>query len=632
MKFSILILLFINANLFGADPKYPASSIPSELKEKMYAVIREEKIQHRILSASSSTYTNRLVITILNEKAKSLAQLNVHYDKMTSIKSIKGFVYDEAGKEIRKLKQSDLSDQSTYDGFSLFSDNRVKRASLSHTSYPYTIEMEYELEMKYLYSFQDFYLYHDDEISAQMIEYSVVYPFNLKPRYNLFKIEEPSTSIIDRYEEMKWQFTNVIPDKFEPLSPPMNQVVPNISMSPIEFEYGGYSGKMDSWKNYGLWQKELNKGRGELPSATKIKVQELTAGMSSNEEKIKVLYNYLQNKTRYVSIQEGVGGLQPFPATLVDEVGYGDCKALSNYMVALLGEVGVKGYYTKIRAGENERDIKKDFPSHQTNHIIVAVPNGLDTLWLECTSQTNPFGYLGSFTGDRFGLMITEEGGKLVRTPSYQAEQNTQFRKAEVIINASGNATAKIKTSYSGIQYENGDLNFILDRTDRQKDWILRHTQIPSFDVVSYTMTQQKDKIPVAVVELELKLDRLVSVSGKRIFLSPNLMNRINYVPEKLESRKQPVVRHTAYVDADTIHYRLPDDYYPEFLPAPIKLKTIFGEYESAFSLDQGEVIYIRRVKMLKGQYQPESYDELVNFYKAINKADNAKIVFVNKT
>ena len=133
-------------------------------------------------------------------------------------------------------------------------------------------------------------------------------------------------------------------------------------------------------------------------------------------------YEYVQSKTRYVSIQEGIGGLQPFPASIVDKYGYGDCKALSNYTVALLQEVGVKSFYTKIRAGEGEPDLLLDFPAQQTNHVVVAIPNDKDTIWLECTSQTNPFGYTGSFTGDRYALMITEEGGKIARTPSFSAK------------------------------------------------------------------------------------------------------------------------------------------------------------------------------------------------------------------
>src|SRR5205814_5085379 len=109
---------------------------------------------------------------------------------------------------------------------------------------------------------------------------------------------------------------------------------------------------------------------------------------------------------------------------------------------------------------------------HQINHVIFSVPNEKDTLWLECTSQTNPFGYQGSFTEDRWALMITDSGGKLVRTLNYSPEQNQQSRNAEVILEPTGNAKAKISTTFTGIQYESGGLRSVLHNTDDQKKWL----------------------------------------------------------------------------------------------------------------------------------------------------------------
>jgi transglutaminase-like putative cysteine protease len=632
----IFLILWLPVHTRGAGIKYPVSEIPEELKTKMYAVIREQRIQNIIYSKNSSAYTYRLVITILNAKAKNYAWLNVHYDKMTTVKSMKATIYNELGVEIRKLKPGDIEDQSVYDGFSIFNDNRVKTANLTYSNYPYTVEMEYELHNKYLYSLPDFYLYTDDEVSAQQLTYSVIYPKDLKPLYRIFKTPTPEIISLDNgtKEEMRWQFSNVIPEKFEPASPFIHQIVPNISVSPVEFEYGGYAGKMDSWKNYGLWQAALIQGRTDLREETKRRVKELIQQAGTVEEKTRILYEYLQNKTRYVSIQEGIGGMQPFAASLVDEVGYGDCKALSNYMVALLREAGIKGYYTKIKAGDQEPDMKLDFTGHQTNHVIVAVPNNRDTLWLECTNQTNPFGYLGRFTGDRHALMITEEGGKIVKTPTYSAEQNTQTRTADVIVDKTGNAKANIKTIYSGLKYENGNLHFVLgdNRYDDQKKWIQNNTQIPSFDIIAFSMYHKKEKIPSAIVNISLALNRLATVSGKRIFLTPNLMNRSTYIPGKTDNRKNSIVWRTAYIDCDTIRFSLPEDVYPEFVPEPIIIETQFGKYESVFKPDQGSLLYIRKLKINKGEFPPESYSEMVDFYKNINKADNIKMVLINKT
>lgn len=634
MKKLIVAFIVIATSTYGGDLQYPVNQIPEDLKKGMYAVVRFQELRWDIQSKSSASIHFKQAITILNAKAKSHAKIIVGYDKLRSIKSLKGVVYDAQGKEIKKLKQSDIIDQSNFDGFSLYSDNRLKYADLTQATYPYTVEFEYEIQLKYLYSGPDFFLYDDDEISTQKTSYIISYPTDLKPRYKLISIKEPILEKTkDGKEQLVWVFENVKPTKFERLSPDQEQIIPNIKASPVSFEYGGYEGRMDTWKDYGLWQAKLNEGRNNLTDQAKQKARELTKNASTREEKTKILYEYLQNKTRYVSIQLGIGGLQPFEAKTVDQTGYGDCKALSNYMVSLLAEVGVTGYYTTIMAGRGEAEIDKDFPSHQGNHVIVAVPNQADTLWLECTSQTNPFNWMGSFTGDRYAMMVTEKGGVLVRTPSYPAEQNVQTRTAKVLLESTGNAKATVKTIYKGLQYETDGLNFHLeDQYDNQKKWIQENTQIPSFDLVKFSVKNNKAKIPSAEVETELILNRFASVSGKRIFLTPNLMNRSTFIPEKLESRKTNIVLRTPFIDMDTIRYQIPEEIYPEFLPEPLKFSSRFGEYEASFKIDQGSLLYIRRVKMKKGEFPAESYTELIDFYKNMNKADNTKIVFVTKT
>lgn len=109
-------------------------------------------------------------------------------------------------------------------------------------------------------------------------------------------------------------------------------------------------------------------------------------------------------------------------------------------------------------------------------------------------------------------------------------------------------------------------------------------------------------------------------------------MNRNSFIPEKAENRKTEIVRNFGYIDYDTIRYKIPEEIYPEFLPEPVQLKSRFGEYECAYTLDQGLVIYTRKLKINKGKYPPETYQEFTDFYKSINRADNVKLVFLTKT
>jgi len=252
---------------------------------------------------------------------------------------------------------------------------------------------------------------------------------------------------------------------------------------------------------------------------------------------------------------------------------------------------------------------------------------------MECTSQIKPFNYNGKFTGDRLALMITEDGGKLVRTTFYTPEQNRQTRTADVTVDMLGNGVAKVATIYGGTQYENGGLYTIQgNQTDEQKKWVQNNTDIPSFTVNSFSMKEKKSSLPSVNVKLDLTLNRLASVSGKRFFISPNLMNKSTYVPEKIANRKTNVVVRSNYLDLDTVIFHFPENLYPEFLPPPVKIATRFGEYETKYQFDEGKLVYIRKMKIWRGTYPKESYNELIDFYKNVSKSDNTKVVFLNKT
>jgi transglutaminase-like putative cysteine protease len=630
---ALVLIISSYSNDLRDVPKYPVNQIPEALRKNVKAVVREDEVIFKILSQKSATVHIHYAVTILTTNGADFASSQISYDKMRKIKDLRAVAYDADGKVIEKLKSGDFIDQAAFDGSSLFSDSRVKTFDLTQSTLPYTVEVEYDIDYSMLFTIDGSSITSQENVSVQHFVYELVYPAALKPRIKTYNItaQPVVSSPSGGTESTRWTLDNVMPLVIEPMASP-NDFVPRIAAAPNNFEVQGYAGDLSTWEGYGKWQLALNEGRDVLPDATKAKVKELTKNLKTNEEKAKVLYEYMQSKTRYVGIQLGIGGWQPFEASVVDKNGYGDCKALSNYMVSLLKEAGIKGYYTKIRAGYGE-DIDATFPSVQTNHIIVAVPNEKDTLWLECTSQTAPFGYLGTFTGNRHALMVTENGGKIVRTRYYPQTVNVQSTTAEVDLDMNGNAKAHVKTDYSGLQYENQNLDYVVNlSTEEQKKWIQKNTNIPTFDVAKFSIANKKEKIPTATVKADLILNKYASVSNKRIFVTPNLMNRSSFIPEKVANRKTSFTFITSFTDIDTIRYNIPEGIYPEFLPPDARYESRFGIYEAGFKLDAGSLIYVRKFVRKDGQFPPESYPELIDFYKNINKADNAKLVFLNKT
>lgn len=633
MRLLLVCILFCQYFSIAKADQFSINTIPPELLRDANMIIRQADVAFTITGSDEAIYSVKVAYTILNENAKDYASRYIYYDQYRRVSAFSGAVYDAQGKLIRKLRKSDIQDQSAVSGFSLYEDSRVRFADLSTSRYPYTVAFEYEVRYKYLYSIPSFVVMPNQNIAVEKATYSLTYPPDLVPRYKVMNISnEPTKSSGSGVETLTWRFENMDAFKWESFGSSPYEQTPYIMLAPTKFKYDGYAGEMDTWERYGNWISLLGQGRSELNEATKLKVHELVNGKNTIEEKARVLYEYMQNKTRYVSIQLGIGGLQPFEASVVDQTGYGDCKALSNYMVALLEEVGIKGYYALINAGRGAAPVQTDLPSHQFNHAIVAVPNGLDTLWLECTSQTNPFGYLGTFTSDRYALLISDQGSKLVKTPTYDEYQNLQTRKADVFVSKNGEAQVSISTTYTGLQYENDGLYAVLNQKDALEKWLNRNINIPSFDLEEFAVDHTKDQIPSAKIDVKLNIAKLGTVSGRRLFLLPNLMNRNSFVPEINQNRQSDIIINMGWTDFDTIRYHLPEQVSPEFIPEPILISSVFGDYEASFVVKEGMLVYYRKVQLKKGRYSPDNYEALREFYANIRKADNMRMVFLSET
>ncbi len=629
LLFALLFLLGLST--MANENSFNASFIPDSLKKNANAVIRYDSISYHLINPGKAVLTRHKVITILNEHTNGLTQMYVVYDKHSKINSFSGEILDTEGNRIRKIKKDDITDNSLVGSYTLFQDDRYLSFDGLHHSYPYTIVFDYEITYNGIVSINRWMPIPGYRVSVEKSTFSIIADNHQKINFKLVnlpqKVEPKEQENSTLYS---WELTNRTVLEKEPYAPSYLEIFPVLWSTPEKFEYQGTSGEFKSWESFGKWEQNLLEGRQEISEKTKKEVKELTQNATTDKEKTELIYKYFQNKTRYISIQLGIGGWQPFPASVVDEVGYGDCKALSNYMVALLKTVGIKSIYTVIGNGDS-KIMFPDFPSMgQANHVIVCVPFEKDTTWLECTSQEYPFGYIGSGNNDRYALLITEEGGKLVKTPSLGKEVNLQIRNADVNLDANGNANATVSTEFSGLQYSNR--HFILSESkEEQKKWYLKNMEFNTPKLNSFGVSEKTENFPAIKEELDLFLPSYSIASGGRLFLRPNLMNSFSRPPAKVKNRKFPFEREFAYTDIDSVTYTIPEGFVLESAMENTSLKNEFGEYDIKVEINGNELIYMRKVVMNKGYWPAEKYDTFRTFYAQMYKLDQGKVVFVKQ-
>jgi hypothetical protein len=402
-------------------------------------------------------------------------------------------------------------------------------------------------------------------------------------------------------------------------------------LAPSDFESQGYKGNMSTWENYGKFMNQLRAGRDVLPEDIKRKVHELTDSLKDKRQKIYVLYDFMQRNTHYISIQLGIGGWQPFPADYVAAKRYGDCKALSNYMVALLKEAGITAKYVEIRAGQNASPMVEDFPSFQSNHVISCVPMGKDTIWLECTSQTESPGFMGTFTGGRKAILIDDDGGHIVRTPSYGAADNLRCRVVDAGIDVDGNLDAAVNTRYTGVRQEIPHSLMYDVSPDFREKYLNSLFNLPTYKVDKSHYEEQKGTIPEVKEYLHVLSPNYGSVSGKRLFITPDLFDKSGIRLPAEHDRKYDCIYDRAFTDIDSITIRIPSGYKPESVPQELKLESKFGRYSASVKVLSDKIVYYRRWEESVSRFPPSDYAELTRFYEKIYKADRSRIVLVKE-
>lgn len=619
-----LIVSFISTATFSQ--RYAFDKISDELKIGANAVYRIDEKVFTVESSSKSKVKRKVAITLLNETAENYRFPDLHYSKFEKISGIKGSIYDEKGDLVEVIKSSNILDRSINLGGSFHSDSRVKTILFPLIKYPYTIEYEYELSINGIISYPTWYFQKSPYASVESSGIQFIVPNDVEVKF--LEVNLPvkiDTLSIDDHTIYTWRVDDLPAIQINQFASSYYRF-PILYASPVDFEIEGYKGSTRSWETFGNWNNLMIENRDELPEKEMKKVQELVKDINNEREKVKVIYEYMQSKTRYMNIILGIGGWQPIPANEVATKGYGDCKALSNYTMALLKAAGIKSYYTLINSGVNE-EIYPEFVSNQFNHVILCVPQENDTIWLECTNQTFPFNYLGLGNSDRHALLITEEGGKIVRTPDFKKQDNVIKTFANIKLNANESITkASVVTQASGMYYGQYFGTFGQQSEEGIKRELNSNLNFHTFEVDAAKFDFQKSENPNITLQYDLNIRNFASSSESRLYFEPSFKKEGFILDEPFGVR---ISEYTTKVDS--LIYEIPSGYLVEYLPQNKQFDTKFGKYIFEIKPDNEKIYFTRFFELNKGIYSIDEFSEFYNFINSVANSDRERIVLRKK-
>jgi hypothetical protein len=625
----ILFIFIVLISTITTAQRYPVSEIAAALKNDANAVIRLDKTLIQLDDYDNMTMTSHLVVTVFNKLGEAIVDPSISFNKNGNVKTCLVNLYDEKGELIDRFKKNDFEEVSA-SGSDLYTDEKEKELNFTTPKYPYTFEFYYEFKTSNTAFLPRFVPIGYTGVSIEKSEFKIHNESDSKMsvhEYNFegYDIDKQATS-----NSVSYALHNFKAIDYEYYTPSPLEFLPISYFTLSKFNLEGQEVIINSWQDFGQWQaQKLLKDRDKLPQETINEVALLVKDLDNTRDKAKAIYEYVQGKTRYVSIQIGLGGWQPAAAEEVDRLSYGDCKGLTNYTMALLKSQGIESYYTIVEALSDGRDLNEEVLALQGNHVILTVPLEDENVFLECTSQTSPFNFLGVHTDDRKALMITPTGAEFVQTHSYATEDNRVKIDSELVFDDEFMLKGKLERRSYGIPYD-----YISEiENGRQNDIRMYYKRYWGYlnDLKFSEVIFKNDKENVEFTEItNLQTTNYVSKAGNRILLNPNVFSRWTDIPEQDLKRDIGIEIRRGKTYIDQISIKLPESYKIESFFDPVKLETKFGNYSSSVKFSEDNtLIYTRKFVLESGKYESAEYSDFRDFFIQIAKNDNSKIVLI---
>jgi transglutaminase-like putative cysteine protease len=618
------IMVLAASPVLAQNISYVLSSVSEPVKKNAHVITRYKNQVFEVTDLDKATLTIHDVTTVVDREGMHALRFGVHTSKERVLDEVEIKVYDAFGKQINKYRKKDMHTQAVGEG--LIDDGFYTYFSIPAPSFPVTVETKYEIRFKGTLFYPTFHIISPGE-GVEISSFTAKVPKDLDLRYKDKNISlKPEITEDAKSKMYKWTVTNLSPVADEEGAVSSEHRFPSVQLAPNKFSLYGSEGDISSWKNFGLWARNLFRGLDELPEAKKAFFRDLVKNAKDEREKVRIIYEYLQKNFRYVSIQLGIGGFRPFSAEFTDNKKYGDCKALSNYMRAALKAVGIESHPAWINAQYNGLPVDPSFPRDNFNHVILCVPQPKDSIWLECTSSTAEFGVLGSSTENRNALLLTDEGGILVPTPVSKPEQNC-FNVNTIIQlkeDASGTTETMFKTNG---RYRQIMEHFLTENKDDQKEYFVRGLGFKQPDEFEF---KKKEAEGMHTTTLVMALEKVPEfVAGNKMFISPRLYKLSASKLPKAENRKLDYYFYNPFEQNDTTVIQLPAGYTMDALPTNKELSCAYATYSTKYWFNEEQkAIYSSAKLVLKQQKIPAaSYAEVKKFFDEILLDDSQRIV-----
>lgn len=256
-------------------------------------------------------------------------------------------------------------------------------------------------------------------------------------------------------------------------------------------------------------------------------VAEVTADDRSASDKAAHIYNWVQKNLHYVAFEAGLEGFTPREASAVMKRKYGDCKDMTSILVAMYRKAGLDAHFAWVGTRSLPYVLEETPYPFAFNHMICAVRNGDDWIFVDGTHPLLPFGEIREdLQGKQAMIAIDRNNYKIVTLPEVAPGKNTTVDSTILTFMPGGKVSGSLSQHYRGYRALGVAEIMMYNKADDREKAItaLTHRGSGRYHQERYSITPNGSN--EMVVYAGFDVENYVHQVGKQYFFNMNLLRR----------------------------------------------------------------------------------------------------------
>lgn len=379
------------------------------------------------------------------------------------------------------------------------------------------------------------------------------------------------------------------------------------------------------------WYRKLIADIGNDIAPVKARAVELTRDAQSEEEKVKLVFQWVQDNIRYIAFEDGIAGFKPEKAQEVLRKKYGDCKGMANLMVEMLRALGLDAR----RCWIGTRHIAYDYSTPSLavdNHMIAVWMKNNKPVYLDATEKYIGFGEIAERIQGRQTLI--EDGAKFIlgHVPGTTARQNTAFEKRKLVMEGS-HLKGHVAQSWKGenkVMLLSG-LNSI--RSEKQELALSRYLAEGknNVEISGLRIANLTDYNKDLIVEYDMTWKNALAEFGEEVYVEVD--NRRNFESFKIDPAKRKLPYWFDFKNHLVLEteLQLPDGKEAGSLPTALKIERPGYLFSGTYAVKGKSLHYRCEIEFRDTELRPVDFEQWNKDVDELKEFYNQQIVLTTK-